>query len=150
MNHRVIFLRKKPIYIITLGVVSVLAVMLWIWNQSEVMTVSVTSASEREIHMVTGEFSAVTKDGSKIEAYRWDPGTIFVEKGEHIKLNIHGVNGDVHPFVIEGMQIQDTVKKGETTTVHLHATKEGVYRIICLKHPDVANDGPMIGYIVVD
>ncbi len=150
MNYRVIFLRKKPLYIIAIGVVSVVAVMLWVGNQGKIMPVNVTSASEREIHMVTGEFSAVTKDGRKIEAYRWDPGTIFVEKGEHIKLNIHGVNGDAHPFVIEGMQIQDTVKKGETTIVHVHAAKEGVYRIICLEHPDVANDGPMIGYIVVD
>ncbi|MCI3923091.1 cupredoxin domain-containing protein [Paenibacillus sp. TRM 82003] len=105
---------------------------------------------ERVIHMVTGEFSATTKDGKKIEAYRWDPGTVFVNKGENVKLKLYGVNGENHPFLIEGLNIQGVVKKGEETVVNFHASKEGIYRIICLTHPDAANEGPMIGYIVVD
>ncbi len=105
---------------------------------------------EREIHMVTGEFSSTTKDGKKIEAYRWDPGTIVLKKGEKVKLRIYGVNGEHHPFVIEGLDIKDEVTKGHETIVTFTPEKEGIYRIICLKHPDIEHEGPMIGYIVVD
>jgi plastocyanin len=110
----------------------------------------VGSPGERVIHLVTGEYSAKTADGKEIEAYRWDPGTIFVEKGERVKLSIYGVNGASHPFIIEGMDVQGEVKKGEETIVTFTAQKEGTYRIICLTHPDIAHNGPMIGYIVVD
>lgn len=105
---------------------------------------------ERLIHMVTGEFKSTTADGETIEAYRWDPGTVFVEKGERVKLVIYGVNGTSHPFIIEGTDIKGEVKKGEETIVSFQPDKEGVYRIICLTHPDKQTKGPMIGYIVVD
>lgn len=102
------------------------------------------------IHLVTGEFKTETEDGEEIEAYRWDPGTIFVPEGEQVQLRIYGVNGDEHPFMIEGTDIRGTVKKGEETVLNLRFNKEGVYRLICLTHPDIQSNGPMIGYIVVD
>lgn len=105
---------------------------------------------ERLIHLVTGEFKTTAEGGKTIEAYRWDPGTIFVEKGERIKLIIYGVNGESHPFIIEGTDIKGEVKKGKETVVRFQAEKEGVYRLICLTHPDKDHSGPMIAYIVVD
>ncbi|WP_059170736.1 cupredoxin domain-containing protein [Bacillus sp. FJAT-27445] len=104
----------------------------------------------REIHMVTGEFAATLPDGKKIEAYRWDPGTIFMEKGEKVQLIIYGVNGKEHPFHIENTTIKGIVKKGEETVVDLSFKKEGIYRLICEVHPDKERNGPMIAYIVVD
>ncbi|WP_415816494.1 cupredoxin domain-containing protein [Mesobacillus thioparans] len=104
----------------------------------------------REIHLVTGEFKSKTDDGKEIEAYRWDPGTIFVEKGEKVSLKILGVNGKEHPFIIEGTEIKGVVKKGEETVVPLQFDKEGTYRMICLTHPSAEHNGPMIAYIVVD
>lgn len=104
----------------------------------------------RTIHMVTAEAKTVLGDGSSLEAYRWDPGTVFVEKGEEVNLVLYGVNGDSHPFYIEGTQIKGEVKKGKETTVLFQASEEGVYRLICLTHPDKNHNGPMIGYIVVD
>ncbi|MDG5786020.1 hypothetical protein QA612_00860 [Evansella sp. AB-P1] len=104
----------------------------------------------REIHMITTEFKTTTKDGKEIESYRWDPGTIFMEAGEKVDLIIYGVNGEEHPFIIEGTNIQGTVKKGEETKVSLQFEKEGVYRLICPKHADKDHNGPMIAYIVVD
>ncbi|RAV04115.1 cupredoxin domain-containing protein [Paenibacillus sp. YN15] len=104
----------------------------------------------RTIHMVTTEAKSVLEDGTAIEAYRWDPGTVFVEKGEEVNLVLYGVNGDSHPFYIEGTRIKGEVKKGKETTVTFQAAKEGVYRLICLTHPDKNHNGPMIGYIVVD
>ncbi|MCA1030279.1 cupredoxin domain-containing protein [Bacillus timonensis] len=102
------------------------------------------------INMVTGEFSSKTAEGKKIEAYRWDPGTIFVPEGKEVTLRIYGVNGEEHPFYIEGTKIKGTVKKGKETIITHTFEKEGMYRLICLAHPDIANNGPMIAYIVVD
>ena len=104
----------------------------------------------REIHMVTGEFKAKMKNGKELEAYRWDPGTIILEKGEKVKLYINGINGEEHPFYIEGTKITGKVQKGEETIVPLQFEKEGTYRLICKVHSDRAHNGPMIAYIVVD
>lgn len=104
----------------------------------------------REIHMVTAEFKATTKNGKQMEAYRWDPGTIFLDTGEQVKLFISGINGEEHPFYIEGTDIKGTVKKGEETMVSLQFEEEGTYRLICELHGDRESNGPMIAYIVVD
>jgi plastocyanin len=104
----------------------------------------------REIHMVTVEFKSKMKNGKEIEAYRWDPGTISLKKGEIVRLFINGINGDEHPFYIEGTKIKGTVKKGEETVVPLQFGKEGTYRLICEVHSDKAHNGPMIADIVVD
>ncbi|MFJ7725748.1 cupredoxin domain-containing protein [Neobacillus sp. NPDC097160] len=104
----------------------------------------------REIHMVTGEFKTTTKDGKEIESYRWDPSTLILEKGEKVNLFISGINGEKHPFYIEGTTIRGTVKKGEETIVPLQFNKEGTYRLICEVHSDRTHNGPMIAYIVVD
>jgi plastocyanin len=109
-----------------------------------------TTTKMREIHMVTGEFKSKLKNGKEIEAYRFDPGTISLEKGEKVKLIISGINGENHPFYIEGTQIKGTVKKGEETTLALQFNKEGTYRLICETHSNKASNGPMIAYIVVD
>jgi plastocyanin len=104
----------------------------------------------REIHMITVEFKTKMKDGKEIEAYRWDPGTISIEKGEKVRLFINGINGEEHPFYIEGTKIKGTVKKGEQTVVPLQFDKEGTYRLICEVHSDRAHNGPMIADIIVD
>ncbi len=102
-----------------------------------------------EYHMVTGEFSTTTKDGKKIEAYRFDPGTIVVPKNEEVSLRIFGVNGEEHPFYIEGTNIKGTVKKGEETFVSLNFKEAGTYKLICDTHSHEGHGMPMIAYIVV-
>nr|WP_263326130.1 cupredoxin domain-containing protein [Neobacillus sp. Marseille-Q6967] len=104
----------------------------------------------REIHMVTVEYKTTMKDGKEIEVYRWDPGTINVETGEKVNLYISGINGEKHPFYIEGTDIKGTVKKGEETMVSLQFDKEGTYRLICEVHGDREHNGPMIADIIVD
>lgn len=105
---------------------------------------------ERTIEMVTGEFKSTSADGKVIETYRWDPGTIIVEKDQPVRLSIYGVNGTSHPFIIEGMDIKGEVKQGKQTIVTFTPTKEGTYRLICQTHSSIANGGPMIAYITVD
>ena len=50
-------------------------------------------AKEEEfvIHMLAVEFKGKTEDGKEIEAYRWDPGTVFVPEGKEVTLSIYGV-----------------------------------------------------------
>jgi heme/copper-type cytochrome/quinol oxidase subunit 2 len=120
-------------------------------SQQKANTVTTQSvASEFEIHMVTGELKTKTEDGKELEAYRWDPGTINVPKGEKVKLRIFGVNGKEHPFVIEGTDIKGMVRKGEETVIQLQFDEEGIYRLICTSHSKIEDNGPMIAYIVVD
>ncbi|TGB02810.1 cupredoxin domain-containing protein [Halobacillus salinus] len=120
-----------------------------VWKGA-VPTIGMEKGEPRVVNLVTGEFKAETKDGQEIEAYRWDPGTIFVEKGEAVQLNIFGVNGQEHPFYIEGTDIKGTVQQGKETVVDVKFDKEGIYRLICSTHADTSTNGPMIAYIVVD
>ena len=143
--------KKQALYLFAfIGLLGII-VSLWMFLKPEAAPALSQQAEKiREIHMVTGEFKSTTNDGKEIEAYRWDPGTIFVEKGEKVRLKIYGVNGKEHPFIIEGTEIKGVVKQGEETVVPLQFEKEGVYRLICLTHPTAENNGPMIAYIVVD
>jgi heme/copper-type cytochrome/quinol oxidase subunit 2 len=117
------------------------------WNQSR--EVNAQPAEARVIQLVTGEYTMQTADGKEMDIYRWDPGTIIVNKGELIELQINGVNGNSHPFVVEGLGIQGEVTKGKITVVRFTADKAGTYPIQCLTHTDMRHGGPMVGYIVV-
>ena len=75
------------------------------------------------------------KDGKEMEAYRWDPGTIFLKRGKS-KISIYGINGEEHPFYIEGTNIKGTVKKGEEIVVPLQFDQSGTFRLICETHDD--------------
>lgn len=137
-------------FLILITVVASAAIWLIMNPGAETVFNQETNGQAREIHMVTGEFKATLSNGKEIEAYRWDPGTIFMEKGEKVNLIISGVNGAEHPFSIEGTDIEGIVKKGEETAVPLQFKKDGVYRLICHTHHDKSHNGPMIAYIVVD
>ncbi len=112
----------------------------------------VTAAKKDEklvIHIITTEFETETDDGKEIEVYRWDPGTVFVPKGQEVTLSFFGVKGKEHPFYIEGTDVKGNVKKGEETMINVRFDKTGIYRIVCTAHETIDQNGPMIGYIVV-
>ncbi|CEG27480.1 cupredoxin domain-containing protein [Bacillus sp. B-jedd] len=133
------------------GLAIISAVAWWLLNAGDKVVFNPVATNKvREVHMVTGEFATTIPGGKKIEAYRWDPGTIFMEKDEKVRLIIYGVNGKEHPFRIENTSFKGTVKKGEETVLDVSFEKEGVYRLICEVHPDKEHNGPMIAYIVVD
>jgi heme/copper-type cytochrome/quinol oxidase subunit 2 len=148
MSNMWVFSRKHIQWAVLAVVIIALAVYYLNYEQSK--SAGATPGNERVYHMVTGEFKAVAENGKEVEVYRWDPGTIYVKKGEQVQLNISGVNGDSHPFVIEGLDIRGEVKKGKETIVRFTAEEEGIYRIICYNHHDLQNGGPMVGYIIVD
>lgn len=145
-----IFVLKKKLLLLAIGILILATAYAIYIRQEQSVSVAGAAAGERTIHFVTGEFKATLPDGKVFEAYRWDPGTVFVRKGEKVKLSLSGVNGASHPFMIEGLGIKGEVKQGEETVVSFKADKPGIYRLICLTHPDRAQSGPMIGYIVVN
>lgn len=148
---RFIVMKRETIILFFLVFLTVAACSIWLLLKPDsVLTTSLQGEHIREIHLITTEFKTKTDEGKEIEAYRWDPGTIYVGKDEKVLLRIHGVNGREHPFIIEGTDIQGTVKKGEETTVELQIKEEGIYRLVCLTHPDIGSKGPMIANIVVD
>ncbi|WP_139995991.1 cupredoxin domain-containing protein [Paenibacillus paridis] len=117
------------------------------WNQSR--EVNAQPSEARVFKLVTGEYTMTTADGKELDVYRWDPGTIIVNKGELTELQISGVNGSSHPFTIEGLGITGEVIQGKTTVVRFTADKKGTYPIQCMTHTDMRHGGPMVGYIVV-
>ncbi|WP_088105834.1 cupredoxin domain-containing protein [Halalkalibacter urbisdiaboli] len=143
-----IIIKKLWLVVAALGVT--LGIGAFIFTSEPASIPVIGSEKEFELHMVTGEFKTKTEDGKEIEAYRWDPGSIHIPKGENVKLRIFGVNGMEHPFVIEGTDIKGSVKKGEETVVQLNFDEAGTYRLICTAHASIENNGPMIAYIVVE
>lgn len=147
---RFIVLRKQTIVLFSLILLTIVVTSLWAFVQPQAVPALFQNEQLREIHIITTEFKSKTKDGKEIEAYRWDPGVIYIEKDEKVLLRMYGVNGQEHPFIIEGTEIEGTVKKGEETTVEVQFKEEGIYRLVCLTHPDTGSNGPMIANIVVD
>lgn len=143
-----IVIKRKWLFLVT---AVALACCAYYYSKGAIPTFQNTQekANSLEYHMVTGEFSTTTKDGKKIEAYRFDPGTIVVPKNEEVSLRIFGVNGEEHPFYIEGTDIKGTVKKGEETLVSLNFKEAGTYKLICDTHSHEGHGMPMIAYIVV-
>lgn len=144
---------KKDTFLFILGVAFLLVtISAWFLLKAGDTAVFNQEANKkiREIHMVTVEYQSTMKDGKKIEVYRWDPGQINIEKGEKVNLYISGINGEEHPFLIEGTNIKGTVKKGEETMVTLQFDEKGTYRLICETHGDRNHNGPMIADIIVD
>jgi plastocyanin len=70
----------------------------------------------------------------EVETYRWDPGTVVVNQGDVVTLEIVGINGKEHPFSIEGYNLSDVVKRGQVTRVTFTADKAGIFKITCGAH----------------
>jgi plastocyanin len=114
----------------------------------KVLTVNSPKPS-KEFTIITTEFSSKMDNGKVMEVYRWDPGMIVVDQGDHVTLNFIGVQGKFHAFDIKGLGLSGEVKKGEKTQVSFTADKKGTYQIVCKLHADLSQNGPMIGNLVV-
>lgn len=129
-----------------------LAVLIYlVW--SLFFSASATSGSEQEVKvfdMAVVEYKGKHPEtGEEMEMYRFNPGFISVNHGDRVRLNITGLGGHRHPFIIEGLSISGEVLSGEVTTVEFVASKKGTFKIICLNHTDLDNNGPMVGYLMI-
>jgi cytochrome c oxidase subunit II len=62
--------------------------------------------------------------------YEFTPSSIHVKKGEHVRLLITAVDHD-HGFKLPAFDIQQELKKGDTTTIEFTADKAGTFRFAC-------------------
>lgn len=150
--RKVVFIERRKMQLYALLAVAVILAGAYIgWQQSKPASAPApdSSGSPRVFELVTGEYKATLDNGKQLESYRWDPGTIIVNKNEPVELRITGINGQSHPFVIEGLNISGKVTKGKTTVVRFTPTTPGTYPIVCQTHDVLNNGGPMVGYIVV-
>jgi len=70
----------------------------------------------------------------EVETYRWDPGTIVVNQGEIVTLEIIGINGEQHTFEIEGTDVSGVVRRGYITRVTFTADTPGIFKLVCGTH----------------
>ena len=70
----------------------------------------------------------------EVATYRWEPGTVVVNQGDVVTLEIIGINGKEHPISIEGYDVRDLVTRGHITRVTFTADKAGIFKIICDAH----------------
>jgi len=62
--------------------------------------------------------------------YEYTPSSIHVKKGEHVRLLITAVDHD-HGFKLGAFDVQQELKKGETTAVEFTPDKAGTFRFAC-------------------
>ncbi|RED56476.1 MULTISPECIES: cupredoxin domain-containing protein [Cohnella] len=149
MNKIVILNRKKIQLYAVIAAVVILAGAYIGWQQTKpAMAPAGAEAAKQVLHMTTGEFTAQA-DGKKLETYLFYPGTVVAKKGVPVELRISGINGQSHPFVIEGLDIKGSISKGKTTVVSFTPKEAGIYSIVCQTHADPQTGGPMVGYLVV-
>ncbi|KMJ59549.1 hypothetical protein AB685_01330 [Bacillus sp. LL01] len=121
-------------------------------NKGVVPTIGKPQEGEKLLfHMITSEFKTELEDGTELEAYRFDPGTITVPRGKDVTLSIFGVNGSEHPYSIEGTDVSGVIKKGEETLINARFDQPGVYKLICSTHSQHKghHSPPMVAYIYV-
>ncbi|WP_123039331.1 cupredoxin domain-containing protein [Cohnella candidum] len=149
---KVVFIERRKMQLYAFLAVAVILAGAYVgWQQSKPAAATAPAASDQKqvFQLVTGEFKATSDNGKELESYRWDPGTVVVKKNQPVELRITGINGQSHPFVIEGLNISGEVHKGKTTTIRFTPTAAGIYPIVCQTHDVPQNGGPMVGYIVV-
>lgn len=62
--------------------------------------------------------------------YEFDPGTIRVKQGEHVRLILTALDHD-HGFKLDAFKIDQLLTKGQTATVEFTADKAGTFPFEC-------------------
>ena len=70
----------------------------------------------------------------EVETYRFDPGTVVVNEGDTVTLEIVGINGKEHPITVEGYGLDTVLKRGEVQRLNFVADKPGIFKIECDNH----------------
>lgn len=82
--------------------------------------------------LAAGQDSSVGFREFKMTAknYDFDPNVITVKKGEKVRLQVTSTDRD-HGIKIEGYDINQVVKKGQTATIEFTADKAGTFEFKC-------------------
>lgn len=118
-------------------------------RQSTLILISCFSAAGM---LLLGQAPAPSTEAREIQVtakkYEFDPGTITVKKGEHVKLTITAIDHD-HGFKLEAFQIDQLLKKGQATTIEFTADKAGTFPFHC-SHFCGMGHAKMKGQLVVE
>lgn len=106
------------------------------------------TTAPRDYHIYTVEYKAKW-NGKEKEVYRFDPGSLVVNRGEKIRLIFHGFHGKEHHLSIPAFHLKGTVKKGKETIFTLTPDQTGVFDILCHNHLTPEQNGPMIMQLAV-
>jgi|ERR1700693_924126 cytochrome c oxidase subunit 2 len=80
--------------------------------------------------------------------YEFQPATVKVKQGEHVKLVITALDRD-HGFKLEAFQVEKKLPKGEPVTVEFTADKTGTFPFQCSQFCGLGH-GKMKGELVVE
>ena len=69
-----------------------------------------------------------------VETYRFVPGTVVVNEGDSVTLEIVGINGKEHPVTVEGYGLSTVLKRGEVQRLNFVADQPGIFKIECDIH----------------
>ncbi|HZO99323.1 MAG TPA: cupredoxin domain-containing protein [Terriglobia bacterium] len=80
--------------------------------------------------------------------YEFDPNTVTVKKGDHVKLIITALDRD-HGFKLEAFGINQKLIKGDPTTIEFTADKAGTFPFKCSEFCGLGH-GKMKGKLIVE
>ena len=103
------------------------------------------SAAAQDAPPAAGEAREISMTAKK---YVFNPSTITVKKGEHVKLVITALDKD-HGIKIEALGIKQKLKKGVPTTVEFAADEAGEFPFQCSKFCGFGH-GKMKGKLIVE
>ncbi|TVX95474.1 cupredoxin domain-containing protein [Cohnella terricola] len=150
MSKIVILNRKKIQLYAVIAAIVILAGAYIGWQQSRPAMAPAADGQEKQVLLLTtGEFTAKADNGKNLETYLFYPGTVVAKKNVPVELRITGINGQSHPFVIEGLNVSGKIHKGKTAVVRFTPKEAGIYTIVCQTHTDSKSGGPMVGYLVI-
>lgn len=90
----------------------------------------------------------VTEIRMTAKKYEFDPGTVRVHVGDHVKLVITALD-HTHGFKIDALHINQKLDKGEPATVEFTAARPGTYPFEC-SHFCGLGHGKMKGQLIVE
>ena len=67
-------------------------------------------------------------------AYLWQPATVVVNQDDVVTLEFFGINGDEHPTVLEGYDLEFVVRRGDLTRITFTADRPGIFPFVCGTH----------------
>lgn len=115
----------------------------------------------REFQIITGEWRWEGKTGEKVRdrgrgpvsaivRYTFEPGFLVVNKGDTVILKVHALKGDQHRVAIPDFGLEAVmIKRGEEKEIRFVAGKVGIFKIVCKRHDNPAQEGPMEAYLYV-
>lgn len=71
----------------------------------------------------------------EVSVYRFSPATVVVRQGDHVTLEVIGINGAKHSMHVENYHPQHVlVKRGEISRLQFTADTPGIFKIHCEEH----------------